>query len=88
MKQWCDGVSMQKNTEKGTTIAVRLDSAWRIRIQENRHYSVVVLLRARQDIVLRGHRESQSSLNRGNFLEILHLAAQHDTVVREVTLWS
>ena len=75
-----------KDNEMGTTIADRLDYVRRIRILENRHYmktvAEVVLLCARQDIALRGHRESQSSLNRGNFLEILHLVAQHDTVVR------
>ena len=43
----------------------------------------VILLCAQQDIGLRGHRESQSSLNRGNFLEILSLVASHDTTVQE-----
>lgn len=43
----------------------------------------VILLCAQQDIGLRGHRESQSSLNRGNFLEILSLVASQDTTVQE-----
>ena len=76
-----------KNTEKGTTIADRLNSARNLQIQANRHYmrtlAEVILLCARQDLALRGHRESQSSLNRGNFLEILHLIAKHDKVVEE-----
>ena len=76
-----------KNTEKGTTIAERLDSSRNLQIQENRHYmrtlAEIILLCARQDLGLRGHRESQSSLNRGNFLEVLHLIAKHDKVVEE-----
>ena len=35
-----------------------------------------------QEIALRGHRESQTSLNRRNFLEILELVANHDPGVR------
>ena len=76
-----------KNTEKGTTIAERLDSSRNLQIQENRHYmrtlAEIILLCAHQDLGLRGHRESQSSLNRGNFLEVLHLIAKHDKVVEE-----
>ncbi len=77
----------KKNAQKGTTIADRLDSTRSLQIQQNRHYirtvAEVILLCARQDIGLRGHRESQLSLNRGNFLEILSLVASHDTTVQE-----
>ena len=41
----------------------------------------VILLRALQEIALRGHRESCEAPNRGYFLEILHLLAAHDSVV-------
>ena len=74
----------KKNTQKRTTIADRLDSARSLQVQ---HYiktvAEVILLCAQQDIGLRGHRESQSSLNRGNFLEILSLVASQDTTVQE-----
>ena len=74
------------NSQRGLTIENRLDSARNLQIQRNRHYlttvSEVVLLCATQDIAFRGHRESQSSMNRGNFLEILHLVACHDESVK------
>ena len=84
MVAWYD---YKKNTQKRTTIADRLDSARSLQVQHNRHYvktvAEVILLCAQQDIGLRGHRESQSSLNRGNFLEILNLVASHDATVQE-----
>ena len=43
----------------------------------------IILLCAQQDIGVGGHREFQSSLNRGHFLEILHLVANHDRTVQE-----
>ena len=76
-----------KNARKGTTIADRLDSTRRVQVQDNRHYlktvAEVILLCAQQNISLRGHHESHSSLNRGNFLEILSLVASHDRTVQE-----
>lgn len=75
------------NSQRGLTIENRLDSARNLQIQQNRHYlrtvAEVLLLCAQQDIGLRGHRESQSSSNKGNFLEILHLVAQHDATVKD-----
>ena len=73
-------------TEKtGVTVADQLGSARAELVQKNRNYiktiAEVLLLCARQDIALRGHRESVDSANRGNFLEILSLVARHDTDV-------
>ena len=42
-----------------------------------------LLLTSRLEIALRGHDESKSSLNRGNFLEIFSLFANHDPIVQE-----
>ena len=42
----------------------------------------VVELCARQGLALRGHRESDSERNRGNFLEILTLISKKDNIVR------
>ena len=39
------------------------------------------MLCGRQDLALRGHHESKSSSNRGNFLEILKIVAKHDKIV-------
>ena len=84
MLSWAEYV---KNTEKNTSIGDRLDSTRRQQIQENRTYlktiAEIILLCARQDLALRGHRESIESSNRGNFLEILELVADHDTVVKD-----
>ena len=41
----------------------------------------ILLLCSQQEIALRGHRESELSANRGNFLEILKLVAAHDQIV-------
>ena len=78
---WCEYTN---NTKKGTTIADRLDSTRRVEI---RHYlktiAEILLLCGRQDLALRGHHESQSSSNRGNFLEILQVIAKHDRIVED-----
>ena len=37
---------------------------------------------AKQDLPLRGHREGPTSDNRGNFLEILNVVANHDPIVK------
>ena len=41
----------------------------------------ILLLCSQQEIALRGHRESELSANRGNFVEILKLVAAHDQIV-------
>ena len=84
MLSWCE---YTKNTRKGTSIADRIDSSRRIQIENNRHYlrnvAEVLLVCGRQDLALRGHNESPSSSNRGNFLEILNLVANHDGIIEE-----
>ena len=57
-------------------------------ISKNRHYrhyirsvAEVLLLCSKQEISLRGHDESDGSLNKGNFLEILGVIAKHDPIV-------
>ena len=58
-----------------------LDSTRSKQICNNRHYlksiAETLLLTSRLEIALRGHDESKSSLNRGNFLEIFSLFANH-----------
>ena len=84
MLSWAEYV---KNADRNTLIGDRLDSTRCQQIQENRHYlksiAEVILLCARQDLALRGHRESMESSNRGNFLEILELVTGHDEVVKD-----
>jgi len=42
-----------------------------------------LLLTSRLEIALRGHDESESSLNKGHFLEIFSVIAKHDPIVQE-----
>lgn len=43
----------------------------------------VILYLAKQNLAFRGHDESESSSNRGNFLELIKLLARYDPVLRE-----
>ena len=78
--------AMVNNKTSGTSIADRLDAARSQLIAKNRHYLrtilEVLLLCSQQEIALRGHDESEKSLNRGNFIEILKLIASHDQIIR------
>ena len=73
--------------KSGVTVADQLGSARAEKVRNNRHYiktiAEVLLLCAKQDIALRGHRESAESPNRGNVLEILMLIANHDNIVSQ-----
>ena len=59
-----------------TTISEQLGLCWNKQIAENRHYMYIrslveiVLICSHQEIALRGHKEGEESMNRGNFLEI------------------
>ena len=71
--------------ETGVTVADQLGTARAQLVKKNRHLikmiAKILLLCARQDIALRGHRESADSSNRGNFLEILTLATELDGTI-------
>ena len=74
---------MYKHTAKtGVTVADQLGTARAELVRKNCHYiktiAEVLLLCVKQDIALRGHRESADSTNRGKFLEILSLVAKHE----------
>ena len=77
----------ERNIDKGTGISNVLDSARSARIKEKRHYiktvADILLLCARQNIALRGHRENEDALNKGTFLEILRYTAKCDKVVAD-----
>lgn len=76
-----------RNKASGTSITHRLDAARSKLIAANRHYLKtilqVLLVCSQQEIALRGHDESATSTNRGNFREILNLIASHDKVVSD-----
>ncbi len=58
----------------------------RQQIQDNRHYIntiiEVLLYCALQELPLRGHRKGENSINKGNFLELIDVISNHDTVVK------
>ncbi|XP_051788408.1 zinc finger MYM-type protein 1-like [Erpetoichthys calabaricus] len=47
-----------------------------------RMFDIIKFL-AKQNLALRGHTENDTSTNRGNFLELVHLIAKYDPVLRE-----
>jgi len=73
MSKW-DGY---KQSRKTTSIQTQLNVANEALIRENRYYiyniAEILLFTACQNIAQRGHDESESSLNKGNFLELLEL---------------
>ena len=76
-----------KATSQTGSIAEQLWNNRREIIEKNRHYiktvAEILLLCCQQDVPLRGHDESITSLNKGNFKEFLSLVANHDPVVAE-----
>ena len=76
----------KRNQQSQTSIASTLRQERRQQIQENRHYmkTIIELLLycALQEISLRGHREGVNSRNKGNFLELVDIVSNHDSVVK------
>ena len=79
------------NMQHHTSVQDRNNSVCSQQIRHNRHYiktiAKVLHLCAMQDLALRGHREGEDSQNPGNFLKILELIGNHDSVVGE-KLWN
>ena len=77
-------------TERGTSILNRINSSWETTLANNQHYIKTIaenlLFCSRQEIEIWGHREDKSSMNRGNFLQLVDLVAKHDTVVQQKLL--
>ena len=78
----------KQNKKLGTSIENHLDPTRCKQICNNRHYlrsiAETLLLTSRLEISFRGHDESKSSLNRGNFLEIFSVIARHDPIVQYI----
>ena len=75
------------NSKKEATIDRQVDSSHKKQIESNRHYiktvAEVILKCCQQDMALRGHRECNTSHNRGNFLEWMELVANHDDIIKK-----
>ena len=76
-----------KMTHDRGSVVEKLGSNRAEQIRKNRHYiksiAEILLLCSKKEISFRGHDERESSLNKGNFLEILDLVAKHDPIVKE-----
>ncbi len=76
-----------QNASQNRSITDRLHSSRQELVQKNHHYLTgvidVLLLCCYQEIATRGHDESRTSHNRGNFVEILQLIGKHDPVIGE-----
>ena len=80
MAKW---IAFSENIRRKTYIAKQLDEKRREEVQRNREYLRVsvecLVFTVQQNIAQRGHREgrhdigSSSDINRGNFLELLHM---------------
>lgn len=79
--------SFTKMKRSKSSVTDMMGSARAQHVASNVHYmktiAEVILLCSQQEIGLRGHRESERSLNRGNFMEILQLVALHDKSVQD-----
>ncbi|XP_063070750.1 probable serine/threonine-protein kinase irlF [Engraulis encrasicolus] len=77
----------QKMTKNKTSVLGMMSKTNKDQIEENKHYlktlAEVLLLTATQNIALRGHNESETSKNQGNFREILNLVSKHDPFVKK-----
>ena len=83
-KSSCLGMQMKSSN---SSVADMTGPARAQHVAKNVHFmktiAKVILLCSQQEIGLRGHNESEDSLNRGNFLEILKLVALHDNTVQD-----
>ena len=75
------------------TVADFVSESHRETVQKNREYFKTIVdtlrLTAIQNIAQRGHREGETSMNRGNFLEILHFLRNYSENLNErMSKWS
>lgn len=75
-----------KATQSSGSVVEQLGNNRSEMIKKNRHYiqavSDALLTCCKQDITLRGHRETAESLNRGNFIE-MSLLSRYDPIVAD-----
>ena len=78
---------LQLATEHNASIADQVNSQHRQIVAGNRHYiktiASIILLCAKCKLALRGHDESPTSSDPGNFLSILEVICAHDDIVKE-----
>ena len=81
---WAD---FKQNQQSQTSIVSTLSQERREQIRKNWHYMMTIiellLYCASQEIALRGHREGVDSRNKGNFLELIDVISNHDSIVKD-----
>ena len=79
--------SYKQMQKSNSSVADMVGTARLDYVAKNVHYVKSIaennLLCSQQNIGLRGHRESEESMNKGNFLEILDLVTRHDQTISE-----
>uniref|UniRef100_A0A3Q4M441 HAT C-terminal dimerisation domain-containing protein n=1 Tax=Neolamprologus brichardi TaxID=32507 RepID=A0A3Q4M441_NEOBR len=85
MKGTQTGRSEHKNNIlTDSSVRDALDKAYKKKVEENRIYIKTVaevLLTAMQNLSQRGHLETDTSQNKGNFLEIMELISKHNPLI-------
>lgn len=80
-------IDYKKNKMNNTSVLSQLGDHHTQLVVENRKYmeSIIISLRmlAIQGSALRGHNETQDSLNRGNFLELMNVIASFNDIVKK-----
>lgn len=68
-------------------VTVQVNKQYSIEVENNRLYFNCLLdsllYCCRQGIAVRGHREDDNSLNKGNFLELMELRAKDSTIIKQ-----
>lgn len=76
-----------KSTAIVGDVTVQVNKQYSIEVENNRLYFNCLLdsllYCCRQGIAVRGHREDDNSLNKGNFLELLELRAKDNTIIQQ-----
>uniref|UniRef100_A0AAX7VMJ6 TTF-type domain-containing protein n=1 Tax=Astatotilapia calliptera TaxID=8154 RepID=A0AAX7VMJ6_ASTCA len=75
----------KKNILTDSSVHDALDKAYKKKVEENRIYiktvAEVLLLTAMQNLSQRGHLETDTSQNKGNFLELMELLSKHNPLI-------
>ena len=80
-KTLASGLQLQKTIDAAT---ISLIEKKKRKLRDILHRVLdVILFLARQNLSFRGHREDASSLNKGNFLELVELLSHYDVALRE-----
>ena len=88
LERWTFGKQAHKEPEQD--IRGQINHQYEKEITENREYLTeiinTIIFLTRQNISMRGHDESDTSLNKGNFLELLQLRSKDSEILKRIFL--